>query len=451
MNLPNDKNSPVYNFFSVEGLTPEEIEKIAFESGFCKRRSGKIKAPDFLLHFCLQSLEGTVSYNDIASRMENNTDINASRQAYHQRMGAECLEFFEKILGAVMASKCYHENSDSLQDLNLFSRILVQDSTIIRLPLRLFGDFSGVKNAHTAVCSARIQGIYDLLSKKFIAFSIDPYSKNDLSAALDIVVEPGDLLLRDRGYFSVPIIQKLKEDGADTISRYKHKTKIFDFKSGEEINLLEYLTKHGSIDQEVLIGKEKYKVRIIARPVNEETANLRRMKARKESNHKKPSKELLALMSRTIFISTAESQELTFDIILKLYGLRWRIENIFKTWKSHFSFDKIHNVSEKQLRVLLTARLIMIVFIYQRLFAPLFLKIKEISEKQLSLMKFSRYIRQNLNVIYKISDIQNISEKTIQVVIRFCTYDSRKRKNFETQIEQIILEMNETMDCNLLA
>jgi len=127
MNLPAAKNSQVYNFFSVEGLTPAEIEKIAFESGFCKRHSGKITAPDFLLHFCLQSLEGTVSYNDIASRMENNADINASRQAYHQRMEDECVEFFEKILGAVMASKCYHEDLDNLENLNMFSRILVQD------------------------------------------------------------------------------------------------------------------------------------------------------------------------------------------------------------------------------------------------------------------------------------------------------------------------------------
>jgi IS4 transposase len=40
---------------------------------------------------------------------------------------------------------------------------------------------------------------------------------------------------------------------------------------------------------------------------------------------------------------------------MALYGLRWRIENIFKTWKSNFSFGKVHTVSEQQLRVLLTA------------------------------------------------------------------------------------------------
>ncbi len=111
--------------------------------------------------------------------------------------------------------------------------------------------------------------------------------------------------------------------------------------------------------------------------------------------------------------------------------LGWSIENIFKTWKSNFNFDKIHNVSEQQLRVLLRARLIMIVILNQHLFNPLSRKIKKISGQQLSMMKFMRYISNNLNVIPKILNIQNISEKIIQSLIRYCTYDKRKRLNFE--------------------
>ena len=36
------------DFFNVEGLSRLEVEELAFETGFCKRRSGKIEAPDFL-------------------------------------------------------------------------------------------------------------------------------------------------------------------------------------------------------------------------------------------------------------------------------------------------------------------------------------------------------------------------------------------------------------------
>jgi hypothetical protein len=438
------------NFFEAEGLDRHEIERIAFEAGFCKRNSGKIKAPEFLIYFCLESLKGTVSHNDIASKMNADADTDASRQAYHRRMNAECHEFFKRILASVMISKNCRETPNAAVDSTPFSRILVQDSTVVRLPLRLFDLFSGVKNAHTAKCNARIQGTYDLLAKRFIDFSIDSYARNDLAAASDINAEPGDLVLRDRGYFTVQSVRELKKAGADTIFRYKHKTKIYAAESGEEINLLEYLQKNGSMDREVLVGKEKCKVRMAARPVDQETANLRRMRAKREMKGKNPSKELLSLMAWSIFITTIETEELTFEGILKLYGLRWRIENIFKTWKSHFSFDRIHNVSEKQLRVLLTARLIMIVFINQRLYGPLSELVKKKSEKRLSLMKFTRFIRRNIKFIYKILNIEKSPGRTLKAIVRYCTYDTRSRPNFENQLEQIILEMNE-LDSRVLA
>ncbi len=358
-------------------------------------------------------------------------------------MGNECDAFFQSVLETVMLSKHQTENVQKLIEVKQFSRILVQDSTVIRLPLRLFEQFSGVKNAHTSVCNARIQGIYDLMSQRFIAFSIDSYSKNDISVTLDIPVEPGDLVLRDRGYFTVQAMDELKNQGADSIFRYKHKTAFFDIENNEEINLLKYLKENGSIDKMVLAGlKEKYKVRIIAAPVSEEIANVRRMKAKKESRSKNPSKELLELMSWNIFVVTISAPEITFEIVLKIYGLRWRIENIFKTWKSNFNFDKIHNVSEQQLRVLIRARFIMIVLVNQHLFNPLLGKIKKISDKQFSMMKFMRYISRNINVIPKISDIQNISNNALQALIRYCTYDKRKRLNFEQKMEQAIQEIN---------
>ncbi len=210
-----------------------------------------------------------------------------------------------------------------------------------------------------------------------------------------------------------------------------------------EINLSEYLALHGSIDKIVLCGaEEKYEVRIVAEPVKVEIADLRRMKAKKESSGKNPSEELLALMSWSIFITTIRTEKFTFGMILKLYGLRWRIENIFKTWKSHFSFSKIHNVSEKRLRVQLTARLTMITFIYHGLFKPLSMETRKISKKRLSLMKFTRYIRKNIEIIFNIADIGNINKETLLAIIRYCTYDIRKRINFETMLEQIILELN---------
>jgi hypothetical protein len=62
------------------GLTSDLIRRIARQTGFCKRASGKIDVIDFLNHFCEESVKGTVSYNDLAAKMQAATSVSASRQ-----------------------------------------------------------------------------------------------------------------------------------------------------------------------------------------------------------------------------------------------------------------------------------------------------------------------------------------------------------------------------------
>ena len=345
-----------------------------------------------------------------------------------------------------MHSKCRLKEVNKLTLSGGFKRILLQDSTVIQLPLRLFEAFSGVRNAYRTVCNARIQGIYDLLSGSFIKFSIDPYSKNDQAVTLDISVKPGDLVLRDRGYFAIEALSAQKKAGGDSINRYKHKTAFFDPNAMEKINLLKLLNKHGSVDMEVYTAfDKKLKLRLLAVPVDEETANLRRMKAKKQIKGHSPSKEILMLMSWTIFITTITNPLITFDEILTIYGLRWRIENIFKTWKSDFSFAKVHNVSKNQLLVLLTARFIMITIFYHKLYLPLSLEVHKITTKQLSLMKFMRYIRQNIERLSELLDNRKWKTGILDALVRYCTYDKRKRVTFVTKFEEILLEIDSLM------
>ena len=134
-----------------------------------------------------------------------------------------------------------------MKNIKAYKRILVQDSTIIKLPYRLFDKYSGVSNQYSAVCNARIQGVYDLISGSFISFSIDPYSKNDLAAAPEIELQKGDLVLRDRGYYINDEIKRHLDAGADCIYRYKHKTTFLDSITGDTINLLEELEKRYNI------------------------------------------------------------------------------------------------------------------------------------------------------------------------------------------------------------
>ncbi len=202
-----------------------------------------------LIHLCLESLEGTVSYNDLAARIEAQTGTSASRQAYWGKTTEACLQFFQGVLERLMRAPGQGMATQRVTESGRFTRIVVQDSTVIQLPQRLFQAFSGVRNAHTTVCNARVQGTYDLLAGRFLAFSIDSYSKNDLAVTRDLAVEPGDLVLRDRGYFTVDAMAAQKAAGADSINRYKHQTTLFDPATGQTLTLLALLTQHGSVDR----------------------------------------------------------------------------------------------------------------------------------------------------------------------------------------------------------
>ena len=427
------------------GIGPEALRRMAFACGFCVRRSGKIKVGDVLVHMCLESTKGTVSYNDMAARIEGCTGVGVSRQAYWERFDETGVLLFQQVLACVLDSKCRaRKEFGELVKVGAYERILLQDSTVIQLPANLFAAFSGVKNATSTVCNARIQCVYDLKAGTFVKFTIDPYSKNDFLATLEIDLRPGDLVLRDRGYFTIEAVRQHIAAGAHCIYRYKHGTALFDPRTGDPLRLLELLKRNRPLDMKVLVGStEKLKLRLIAAPVDEETANLRRMRAKKEMHGHAPSQELLDLMSWSIFLTTLDDPAIGFQQILGLYGLRWRIENIFKTWKGNFNFAKIHRVSESQLRVLLTARFIMIVVLYQDLFLPLTRLVQATTDRVLSLMKFMRYITRNLTRIPELMHCASPQSVCFRALLLYCVYDKRKRPNFMTQTERVLAEIDE--------
>lgn len=262
-----------------------------------------------------------------------------------------------------------------------------------------------------------------------------------MDAADDLPVEPGDLVLRDRGYYKVGTINEMKKKGADSIALYKHKTKLFDPQSGDEINLLEYLTQFDEIDKIVDLGSQKLlRARIVACRVPEEVANTRRMRAKKESSHKNPSREALALMSWTIIITTLDDTEISFETLYIIYGFRWRIENIFKTWKSNFNFSKIHNVSKNQFYTLMYARFTMIIMM-NKIYNHLSEIIKIKTRKVLSMMKFMRYIQNNIDTLRRFKKPDQIGQKALAAVKRYCMYDSRERSNFENTFRQLTVNI----------
>src|SRR5208283_2603813 len=183
----------------------------------------------------------------------------------------------------------------------------------------------------------KIQVIFDLISNTFIYFEITPYTANDQSKAEDIlkIAEEGDLVIRDLGYFALESFTMMNVKTIKYVSRLRNGVKIYDSVTKKEIDLLAILRIKGAFDGKVLLGsKEKVEVRLVVQQLPEEQANLRRYKAKtnrdKRLNH---SKEYYELLGYTCYITTVDEKDFSAAEVQKVYGLRWRIENIFKCWK----------------------------------------------------------------------------------------------------------------------
>jgi hypothetical protein len=420
---------------NLPGLAEDEVRVLACETGFCKRQPRKIDPVMFASVLLGESVRSSPSYNDLAARAEAVTQQSVSRQAMWKRTNEHCVRFMDAILGRAIMAKLPGSIDDIRQTCGACKRVLVQDSTIIRLPMWLFDSYSGVGNGSSAVCNARVQVTYDLIAGAFISFSVDPYTKNDLKAAPELELHEGDLVLRDRGYLTLSEIERHRDAQAHCIYRHKRQVRYLDPKTRHPIDLLNLLKQHNTIDMPVLLDNDQNTpVRLVAAPVPKELADIRRRRLKKEQNGHNPSPELLQLQAWTIFISTIPSEEAAFEALFAMYSLRWWIEIIFKAWKSCMRFAQIHKVSKCQLRVLLAARMTMAVICTHFVFQRAQERIRKHYRKELSILKTTRYLAQNPEKVPEIIIALQMTKgkaKPLQALARYASYDKRKRLNFQ--------------------
>jgi hypothetical protein len=415
-----------------------DLRQLAKDLNFTRRAPRKIDVVNLLASVCAECLQGSPSCNDVAVQIQNHAGHTPSRQAVSLRLNQAFADLLQQLLEKVIREKTAGDAWAAVQPLPAFRhyrRVLVQDSTIIKLPNHLFEDFGGVANAHASVCNARIQATYNLRDHRLLAVAIDPYSKNDPAAAPELSLQKGDLVLRDRGYLVMDEIQRHRQAGADCIYRHRTGTVYLDPQTGQPIDLLALLKNQGQLDLEVLLNNEaRTRVRLVTAPVDVETASRRRRKAKIETKGHHPSKAVLALMDWTIFITTIPATLAGFKAILALYGLRWRIEIIFKAWKSHMNFPRLHRVSKLQLAILLKARLLIITACTNLVYGALERTLLQNYDRRLSLMKFMRFLSKSparlIHVLrsLRLSDREN---RTLhEILVRYCCYDKRKRPNY---------------------
>jgi hypothetical protein len=139
-----------FNLFNALNITNDVFWDLPFESELIVLKR-TIYPADLRFALCLESVQGAISYNDLAAWLECDTRSSVSKVSVWKKINAKCLIFLKKVFELVVRNKFLKvkHGSESV----LFNRIIVQDSTVIRLPKRKLYDLLGVSNGHSTVCN----------------------------------------------------------------------------------------------------------------------------------------------------------------------------------------------------------------------------------------------------------------------------------------------------------
>ena len=187
-------------------------------------------------------------------------------------------------------------------------------------------------------------------------------------------LRPRDLLVRDLGYFATAVLQRIDQLGAFFLSRLHANATLYEKDGRSPFDLLDALRRQGRLDRRLRLGPAGLEVRVVAVPVPAAIAADRRGKARREAGRSQPSARRLALLNWEIFITNVPTSVWSPRQVVQIYGLRWRIEIVFKAWKSHLHLRVLPQTgSALEIQAMVCAKLIFITLFDVCFWRPLLL------------------------------------------------------------------------------
>lgn len=429
-NSSNGKNSHCKVTLNFGQLTNRTLNKIARTNGYIQRKSFSISPKSFIVGFMFMVSKRRNTYTDWATEIGLLEGRSFSKQALNERMRPQTEKFVKQVVEETISKQmCFKPSPKANGLLGHFGNVMIDDSTTLSLPDALAGTFPGNVSKGVQKAQAKIHAMYNMTENNFVFLNVHSFSNNDQGLSPNVIpyLKEGDLCLRDLGFTILETISEFVDKGIYFIARKSYTATVYDVDTKKELNLLQELRKNNFIDKQVLIGKKKkIKLRLIALAIPDEQAAVRRRKAKADRDRRlNHSPEYYELLGYSIYITNITIIQCNAEEIFQLYKLRWRIEIIFKSWKSCFSIEKIiHHQCTNAIRV---NCIICLMLLYIYLFHVVWWKycenkIKtELKHVELSILKLANFFKNHFTqIITSRSDRQIIKQ-----ILIHCCYDKR--------------------------
>lgn len=400
----------------------------------------KIKLPNLIYTLCEMTVNSSPSYRDIALEYSNMFDEDISKVAFYNLFNNNLENILKETINMILIGK---KNEAELIG-SMFGRILIQDSTTMKLLDSAPDIFQGLVKKK----GCKIQTYYDINSNSFDKLEITPFNVNDqkYSSEIKSIIRKFDLIIRDLGYFNTKMFRKIAEAEAFFLSKVPTTVKFFN-KDGTDLDLLELLESKGDIDKILLMSNNKVQVRVIAQKLPDEIANARR---RKKKNERKanPSKKSLALLGWNILVTNIFETNISAETLFNLYKLRWKIEIIFKTWKSFCSLTVFHkSISKQQIMIYTFCRLLSILLMDKLIAKPVFDSARRNNNASISYQSFLSYLYRYFKHITSSETYKGLYN-LLKKIMKYSLYEKRKRCNMLELEHMIFNQLNSTKIMN---
>lgn len=355
------------------------LNSLARQTGLVKRSSSKFEGAD-IFQLLIQAINAPTelsinSFCQILYQINRNAKLKA-QSLWERIVSQEAVSFIEGIYEKTwliyverIKKDCLKSSSNFFEQ---FSQILIEDSTVIILNEKLSPFFKGCGGSGSK-SSLKIHLIFDAISNKFCWLKIYKDRRPDCSIAYDILqlVTEKTLVIRDLGFFILDVFNEIHLKGSFFISRLHPKVGVYlTANDSQPLDLIKYIKKNyklfssGSFN--VFLGAEKkVPVRLVFYKAPEDVVNERKRKIKRTRQQKGgvASEALLIWQEYTLLITNLPEEMAPTKVIGTVYRLRWEIELIFKTWKSHLRLDVLKGTRPERIEVFLYTKLIGVLLI----------------------------------------------------------------------------------------
>ena len=354
---------------------PSELSKIAYKTGFIQRSTSRLQAEDFVNLMSVASIDPKiVPLEGLCSTLrELNEQADITPQSLMERVNnPAAAEFLKQVFQQALERKVCKLLENVPPDLlNFFGNIWVEDCSECALNESLQEAFKG-SGGGASKASVKLDLIYEIKQKNIHSVDlVDRRSPDQKLAKKHLkIIQKGDLMIRDLGFFDVDVLRSIDGASAFFLSRLPASVNVYLNQEDEQpIDLGTHLKTNfpdnSIIDINIFVSKSKLPCRLIAYRAPQELADSRRRKAHKTARKKggMPTKENLARLDFTFFITNVPADIWKAEVIGTIYKIRWEIELIFKNWKSSLCIHYLKGIDEHRIRCLLYGRLLAIVAI----------------------------------------------------------------------------------------